>query len=538
MTSSNDPMETEPKEKKLGNIRLHDGETKQIILIPKPTSDPNDPLNWSKAYRIYIACLVSCAIFFSNFLAAGPSVAMVAITTDYFGPPTDPRFAQWTAKAAYLFTSTALLQGMGNLFWVPMMVKFGRRPVYVISFTIYTAVSAWAGAEASFDRALAARILMGFASGAAECLAPLTIADIFFLHERGTVMAFYTAALSAGVGTGIVVSGLITINLHWRYIYWISTALIGTCTILIIFTFPETTYDRSEETEPAYCEREVGHKDANNTECVEWASGATHSTTTKNGYWQSLRIFSGRHTKESYFKLAMRPVVMLALPPVLWATIVMAVTIGFLVAITSNFAIAFNKVYGFEAWQAGLCFLASPIGALIGAYFGGHLTDQIADRATHRNGGIREPEMRLPAMTISVLTSPLSLVLYGVGIGNGMHWMVPTLGLGLLSFSVVQATNITLVYTIDVYRPIAGEITVTQHAFKSALGFLLSFYTNPWIEKAGYQKSFGAMAGISGGFILFWVPFYLWGNHIRKATWRWNFVKELAHWHDDREVGE
>lgn len=35
-----------------------------------------------------------------------------------------------------------------------------------------------------------------------------------------------------------------------------------------------------------------------------------------------------------------------------------------------------------------------------------------------------------------------------------------------MSFSVVQATNITLVYTIDVYRPIAGEITVTQHAFK------------------------------------------------------------------------
>jgi MFS family permease len=129
----------------------------------------------------------------------------------------------------------------------------------------------------------------------------------------------------------------------------------------------------------------------------------------------------------------------------------MAVTIGFLVAITSNFAIAFNKVYGFEAWQAGLCFLASPIGALIGAYFGGHLSDQIADRATHRNGGIREPEMRLPAMTISVLTSPLSLVLYGVGIGNGMHWMVPTLGLGLCEFkfssgflSLISERNIDL----------------------------------------------------------------------------------------------
>ena len=35
-----------------------------------------------------------------------------------------------------------------------------------------------------------------------------------------------------------------------------------------------------------------------------------------------------------------------------------------------------------------------------------------------------------------------------------------------MTFSIVQATNITLVYTIDSYRPVAGEITVTQLAFK------------------------------------------------------------------------
>lgn len=30
----------------LGTVRLHDQETKQIILIPTPSNDPNDPLNW------------------------------------------------------------------------------------------------------------------------------------------------------------------------------------------------------------------------------------------------------------------------------------------------------------------------------------------------------------------------------------------------------------------------------------------------------------------------------------------------------------
>lgn len=142
----------------------------------------------SYGYRIYIAILVSCAIFFSNFLAAGPTVAIVDITISFYGPP-GPDFAANIAKIAYFFTTTALLQGMGNLCWMPLIVKYGRRPCYVASFLLYTATASWAGGATSYASSLAARILMGFASGAAECLAPLTISDIFFLHERGTIMA-------------------------------------------------------------------------------------------------------------------------------------------------------------------------------------------------------------------------------------------------------------------------------------------------------------------------------------------------------------
>lgn len=203
----------------------------------------------------------------------------------------------------------------------------------------------------------------------------------------------------------------------------------------------------------------------------------------KRTYWQSLTLFSGIHTQESTLKLFFRPVILLTLPPVLWATLMMSVTIGFLVAITSNFAVAFNTLYGFEAWQSGLCFIACPVGAGIGAFFGGRFSDIVADFLTRRNNGIRHPEMRLPAVSISLITAPLALVLYGVGIDKGLHWIVPTIGLGLcelthdheerqtltdsiVNFSIVQATNISLVYTIDGYRPVAGELAVTQHAFK------------------------------------------------------------------------
>lgn len=123
-----------------------------------------------------------------NFLAAGPTVAIVEITEDFFGPP-GPTFTAHIAKTAYFFTTTALLQGTGNLIWMPLIVKYGRRPVYLASFTLYTVTAIWAGVATTYTNELIARIFMGLAAGSGECLAPLTISDLFFLHERGTIMA-------------------------------------------------------------------------------------------------------------------------------------------------------------------------------------------------------------------------------------------------------------------------------------------------------------------------------------------------------------
>jgi MFS family permease len=149
----------------------------------------SDPLNWSTSYRWYIAILVSAAIFFCNFLAAGPAVVISEVTSTFFGAPAEnENFISDISRTAYFFTTTALMQGMGTLLWMPLIVKYGRRPVYILSFVLYTACALWAGASTSYSSELASRIIMGVAAGAAEVLAPLTISDIFFLHERGKVM--------------------------------------------------------------------------------------------------------------------------------------------------------------------------------------------------------------------------------------------------------------------------------------------------------------------------------------------------------------
>lgn len=58
-------------------------------------------------------------------------------------------------------------------------------------------------------------------------------------------MAMYNFATGQGVSLGIIICGAITIQNSWRVIYWTGAAMIGVLLLLIVFTFPETAWNRS-----------------------------------------------------------------------------------------------------------------------------------------------------------------------------------------------------------------------------------------------------------------------------------------------------
>ncbi|GES65255.1 related to HOL1 protein [Aspergillus terreus] len=522
----------------LGTVRLRDHHTNKIILIPKPSDDPSDPLNWPQWYKYCIAGLTSWAVLLGPFGATGPGVLLTDMAHSFFGPPGP----QAIAKSAYFLTVCTLVTGLSTLLWVPLMVKFGRRSAAICAYTLYAAAAAWCACAQSYGSMLAARAMMGLAAGMSEVLGPLTIADIFFVHERGTVMAIYTGMLSSGAGIGSVLAGLITINESWRAMFWLSCALAGFTALLMLFALPETTYIRgTSSTSPTGASSSEDKMHTDDSVCVEIHDhpALQRRTGTRPSMLKIITTFPTRsYTSEPFWKLMLRPIALIILPSALWASLVMAVTIGFLVAMMSNVSSAFTSVYGFSTWQIGLCMFSIVIGGGMAVWMGGSLSDIVADRLTRRNGGIREPEMRLPVMVLSLVAGPLALVLYGVGVGYRLHWICPVTGLALITFTIVQAGNICVVYMIDCYRPIAGEVTVTQYAFKSLFGFLLSFYTNIWISGSGYTRAFGEMAAISGAVFLCMFVFYFWGKALRRRSWDWALVRLFVHWKEDREVGE
>ncbi|KIW23939.1 uncharacterized protein PV07_09686 [Cladophialophora immunda] len=523
-----------------GTNLLRHMETNEIVLIPAPSDDPRDPLHWPQWFKAYIAILVCFAQFFGNFVLGGPSIAIV-LQAEQFGDHIPKHLAHWIGQASYFITVSSLLAGLANIFWVPIMTKYGRRPVYVFSLVLVCASSVWCGCAKAYGVELAGRAILGFALGAVECVAPCTLADIFFLHERGFWISIYFAAVSMGISAGVALSGLITIGLPWPYIYWIFLAFNGFITILVACTFPETFFHRSAPSSSATQIVAIeavsdGAKQItpaiDNPEITETAAPSQ-----KVSPLSDLRIFHGPRTSESLFKIFCRPLLLVVIPSVLWYIAVMAVNIGGLIILTTTAPAAFPEYYSFVTWQAGLTFLAAVIGGFLGVAGGGYFQDKFADYLTRRNRGIREAEFILPAMVIPTVTGVLALVLYGAGIQQRWHWIIPTIGIGLQSFALVCCSGISMVYCIESYRPIAGEIVVCGLSYKACLAFLLSFYVNPWLAKDGYQTTMGIIAALLGFVQSLALVFYFCGKTLRKATENWRVLRFIA-WPADREVGE
>jgi len=97
-------------------------------LFPVPTLDPNDPVRWPK-WRKYM--YLFCVIFFTllgNSSCLTPSVFFVPWSKEFDVPVTQVTDVQNYAILTY---------GLVNLIWVPLALKFGRRPTWLTALTIW-----------------------------------------------------------------------------------------------------------------------------------------------------------------------------------------------------------------------------------------------------------------------------------------------------------------------------------------------------------------------------------------------------------------
>lgn len=102
---------------------------------------------------------------------------------------------------------------------------FGRGRMFNSGFLVFIAGSAASGASPSIDFLIASRGIQAFGAALMQANSSAIVADNFAPSERGRAFGITTMGWNIGGTLGIVLGGIITTFIGWRYIFYINVPI-------------------------------------------------------------------------------------------------------------------------------------------------------------------------------------------------------------------------------------------------------------------------------------------------------------------------
>lgn len=397
---------------------LKDSGEVDIILQPRPTTSSNDPLNWPQ-WRKHLN--FGLANWYATFVFVN-----INATTPTWGPMgTELNFSDATLNNTYAIGCAGLALGAPML--IPFALKYGLRPVYVFSSVGQFCVMIWAAKTQTAGDWWGVNALQCWLGALSEVLVQMTLADVYFIHQRGRANTIYIWLSNTGGTLGPVIAGFITDDLGWRWVWWLLVVFFGIQFVLMFFGFEESKFNSEEiiegrrastveeKREPiivADSQERQSMSDDNTADVpksFDMENGPGYDTSPgqrqlsvvrinpsipRNTYWQRLKVFTpSPGSATDFLRHSWQPFLLLTtIPGVAYCSLVYAVLLGWNTtqsAALSTYMIA--PPYNFSATAIGLMNLAPFIGNSLGSLICGPVSDWLVLKLAKRNHGVYEP---------------------------------------------------------------------------------------------------------------------------------------------------
>ncbi|KAK4178993.1 major facilitator superfamily domain-containing protein [Triangularia setosa] len=505
------------------NLAAKEGEETHYgqALFPVPSADPNDPLQWTK-FKKHMIMFCACAFSFLGISALlGPAV-YIGLWSAQFN--VDPN------TAAGLVNYPNLIFGFGSVVLVPLYKRYGRRPVMLLSLLAYIGGIIGASQSTTYGGLLGWRIVHAFGSGVCEALPVQLVNDIFFLHERGKKLGWYTVALCLGATGPMFCGFMLAAGYSWNFFFYVELAFAVALLVLCFFFVEESLYFRAPVAPSG------GSSSGSNLEVV-----TSSATTTAEGdekqkqpatseladdaalparrsWKQQLKIFPDEFDYTcDFWTMPLRAFTHLLVPSTFWVISTYGIFIG-LCGFSFNFVFPMKIVqppYNWPETNSGLSAIATFIG------FGLALpllpaSDILAAKLTRRNGGVREAEMRLGILIPAAFVAPAGQVLFGMAAAKDLHWICYFIAIGVTQWAGYFFFTLTLAYAVDSHNANLSEMLIIMNLGKQAISFGFSGELLNWILKHGYitivVAAFVPILVVNNMMVF---VFMIWGKRIR-----------------------
>ncbi|KAI9798383.1 MAG: hypothetical protein M1825_005367 [Sarcosagium campestre] len=392
-------------------------------------------------------------------------------------------------------TTYLLGLAVGSVVLAPLSEVYGRRPIYLISMSIFALLVLPCALARSLAEVLVVRFIGAVAGSVMIANAPGTVSDIADDEHRALAFSLWSIGPMNGPVTGAVLGGFVYEYLGWRWTNWLVLILAGVAVIFLALI---------KETYAPALLRKKARLQRKETKDKRWWSR----------YDQELPLWPLLKVNLS------RPFVLIVTEPicVFWDVYV-AVVYAILYLSFVAYPIVFSQYRGWSPGISGLSFVGIGIGTMLGILVEPLLRRMIDSHRPDPDTGRAPPEAMVAVICMASVLAPAGQIWFAwTCVPTSVHWIWPLLagipfGAGNVWVFIYASNYLAHSYGIYAASALAGNTVL-----RSIVGGCL-----PLAGPAMYRSLGPNWAGTLLGLlevILIPIPlvFYKYGHRIRRRS--------------------
>ncbi|KAH8659113.1 major facilitator superfamily transporter multidrug resistance [Tricladium varicosporioides] len=450
--------------------------------------DPEMPLNFPEKRKWILIALLGAITFISPLASSMFAPGVLFMNQTFHN----------TSTILSSLTVSIFVLGyvIGPLLLAPLSEIYGRRFVLTGANAFFAVWQIGCALAPNLSALIVFRFLAGIGGSGCLTIGGGVIADIFHPDRRGLATSLYSLGPLFGPVVGPICGGFIAQRIGWRWVFWILLIAGASVTCGIELLNRETNPRVLIHRKVKKLSKELNRDDL--VSCYD-TNGPAHSS--------SHILLNGM----------IRPLKMLFLSPIIFLmSLYMAVVYGLLYLLFTTITEVFITTYHWQPELCGLAYIGLGIGFFAGLVVVGKISDPTVVRMTKANGGVFEPEMRLPACIFFAFFIPISFFWYGWAAEKAVHWIIPIIGLIPFGFGMMGIFIPIQTYTIDSFPSFAASGVAALTVSRSLFGAFLPLAGPAMYDALGYGWGNSVLGFIAIGLIPAPMLIYKYGGKIRK----------------------
>ncbi|KAH8803275.1 major facilitator superfamily domain-containing protein [Xylogone sp. PMI_703] len=392
-------------------------------------------------------------------------------------------------------TSYMIFQGLAPTITGDLADMAGRRPAYIIAFTVYLGANIGLALQNSYAALFILRCLQSTGSSGAIALGYGVVADISTSAERGKYVGILTMGTMMGPAIGPTIGGILAQFLGWRSIFWFLVIIAGLFLVPYALFVPETGRNvvgngsvPPQGWNMTYMEYRRFRKASKSQNQLSRTVSAEGRRLAQAELARSRHLRFPNPLKT--IRIIMEKDMFCIL---LYASLVYTAFYDMMASIPLNF----SNIYNFNDLQIGLCYIPFGCGCAMASFINGRMLDANYRRVAKEIGFTidrkRGDDLRhfpIEHARLGIIWTPLfiglaAIMCYGWVLQQRVNLAIPLIFHFIIGLCLNGSFNIMATLLIDLYPQSPSTATAANNLVRCFMGAAGTGIINIMIDHMG-----------------------------------------------------